>query len=436
MWMLALALAMSSGGERRAVLIDIDGVRPDTFDEVFLGGALPNFERFLGRDYGRTFRYRRAWTVLPAVTMAAQASLFTGVYPAQHGIPGNQWFDTASGRMTDYMTMAGALCVYGLQTVEMEDCTGGLGNRHLRVPTLFDATSVAGLRSYSVFNQYSNGATWARAPNWIEAFSFVEGDWISYERFDRRMMEHALALLERKGLPDLLSIYFTGVDGAGHERGLAAQADYLREVVDPEIGRLLDHWEALDPNWRETTLFVVVSDHGRTVVDPARQEPGLAQRIQQLTAPWPVTFNGAAAFVYARAQQAEILASDPIVARAAQVVLVRTESGYEAISGELPPGLTTRIDGMNSDRSAEVVVFLKEGLYFALEASSHGGLHESDLRVLLLLAGPPFDAGQSAEPVNTVSVAATIGRWLGFAMPGAAPPLEGSAVCGRHSLGR
>jgi predicted AlkP superfamily pyrophosphatase or phosphodiesterase len=37
--------------------------------------------------------------VFPAVTMSAQASLLTGAYPSEHGIPGNAWFERGFGEV-------------------------------------------------------------------------------------------------------------------------------------------------------------------------------------------------------------------------------------------------------------------------------------------------------------------------------------------------
>jgi hypothetical protein len=95
--------------ERRAVLIDIDGVRGDTFEQTYRDGRLPNFQRILGS----AMWFDNAASVFPTVTMAGQASLFTGVPPATHGVIGNQWFDRAAGRMVDYLTVTGVACVYG-----------------------------------------------------------------------------------------------------------------------------------------------------------------------------------------------------------------------------------------------------------------------------------------------------------------------------------
>jgi hypothetical protein len=61
-----------------------------------------------------------------------------------------------------------------------------------------------------------------------------------------------------------------GLDHHSHLHGPDTQASYLREVVDPQVGRLLDELAAL--NLVEGTLFVILSDHGQlaTPGDDAR----------------------------------------------------------------------------------------------------------------------------------------------------------------------
>jgi len=92
---LCLCLASAAWCQTRAVLIDLDGVRRDTLENSYLSGSLPNFARVLGavRDgegFGTALWFESATSVLPSVTMSGPASMFTGVPPSRHGIPGNQ----------------------------------------------------------------------------------------------------------------------------------------------------------------------------------------------------------------------------------------------------------------------------------------------------------------------------------------------------------
>jgi len=91
-----ILFASTAGASRRVILIDIDGLRREAFYFAVNHGVLPNFERILGgRNFEKAIRFDKATTVLPSVTLTAQASIFTGAYPAKHGIAGNQWFNRA-----------------------------------------------------------------------------------------------------------------------------------------------------------------------------------------------------------------------------------------------------------------------------------------------------------------------------------------------------
>jgi hypothetical protein len=62
----------------------------------------------------------------------------------------------------------------------------------------------------------------------------------------------------------VITAYFMGLDHHSHVHGPAAQPAYLRQVVDPQIGRLLATLGA--HAMLGGTLFVVVSDHGQIEV--------------------------------------------------------------------------------------------------------------------------------------------------------------------------
>ena len=99
---LLVSAALSAQPARRAVIIDVDGIRRDTFEQAYRDGPLPNFQRV----FAQALWFDQASTVLPSVTMTAQASIFTGTPPARHGVPGNQWFDRGAARSTGALSTA------------------------------------------------------------------------------------------------------------------------------------------------------------------------------------------------------------------------------------------------------------------------------------------------------------------------------------------
>ena len=293
--LLLASAALSAQPARRAVIIDMDGVRRDTLEQVYRDGRLPNFQRI----FARALWFDHASSVLPTVTMPAQASIVTGAQPARHGVPGNQWFDRSAGRLIDYMTPGGLVCSYGLTFLGGAECAGGLANAHLLAPTIYEAAAQAGLTSAVYFSQYWKGAAGTTPPTVFEMVGFLAGSPVDYRAFDSEMAGRAISEMKSRGLPSLLTFYFLGTDGIAHKEGIAGQIGYLSGAADALLGRILDAIESLDPSWREHTLFVLVSDHGRTDLKPNSEDPSLKADLQAaLPAGATIAENGGMAYIY------------------------------------------------------------------------------------------------------------------------------------------
>lgn len=464
-----LCASLLGGAEapaRRVILVDIDGVGRNTFEEAYLGRRLPNFERILGpvsdsSAFAHALRFTNATAVFPTLTMSGQASIFTGVYPGKHGVVGNEWFDRSRGRLVDYMSGAGVACVYGFVLLGSPECAAGIANRHLETSTVYEAASQAGKSTLVVFSHYWRGSGRVVLPSLPEALAFLQGGSVDYEAFDTRMMDHVVEELTSGGMPDLLTLYFAGADAVAPERGANSQVAYLGRVIDVQIGRLLDALETLDPAWRDSTLFVVIADHGRTEVDAAPDDHLAKSRILDALARAgydssrsQLAVNGGMAHLYLRSRFGDEPwpESPPFedVLRAAQeihweaqsglpveFILVRTpENGYqvyaETEAGQpqlqpLPEEIAVLVSGLDNSRSGGILIVLKEGHYFLSQPGGfigeHGGIHASDLAVPLILARGGITAGHSAAAVGTVNLAKTIADYLGFAMEGVEPGL-------------
>jgi predicted AlkP superfamily pyrophosphatase or phosphodiesterase len=403
---LLLVSGLAAGTARHAVIVDVDGVRRDTVQQLYDSGRLPNFARI----FANARWFDRASTVTPSVTMAAQASLFTGVPPERHGIPGNQWFDRAEGRLYDYVSPSGLACTYGFATVAGMRCAGGLGNLHLRAPTLYEAASQAGLDSMVAYSQYWKGATEAMPPTAPEALLFIRGNAIDWPSFDRQMAARAVAGLKAHGAPAILTVYFAGADTAGHKQGLAGQVAYLTDIVDPLLGGILDAWQAGDAAWAEDTLFVLASDHGRTDVHAHPEDLTLAaDLLAALPAHSQLARNGGMGFVYLEQAEQEDLSrlATALAAASPAVASVRARNAEDCA------------------RAGDLVVTLRPGHYFDNHGtgSQHGSPYRDDLEIPLVVAAPGVAAGHTDVAVSITQVARTIARFLGFSMDSAAPAL-------------
>ncbi|MGA2769723.1 MAG: alkaline phosphatase family protein [Bryobacteraceae bacterium] len=406
---LLVSTALSAQPARRAVIIDVDGVRRDTFEQVYRGGRLPNFQRI----FARALWFDNASSVLPTVTMAAQASICTGTQPARHGIPGNQWFDRSAGRLIDYMTAGGLICAYGLTVRGAAGCSGGLANGHLLAPTIYEAAAQAGLTSAVYFSEYWKGAARAAPPTIAEMLGFLAGSPIDYRAFDSAMAGRAIADLKSRGLPSLVTLYFLGADGIAHNERIASQNAYLSGAVDALLGHILDAIESLDPSWRENTLFVLVSDHGRTDLVANSEDRSLKADLQAaLPAGATVAENGGMAYIYLDQPG---LVDLPKLAAA----LVQDAKLSSALAGARVRGAA------DSPRDGDLILTLQPGHYFGNTGvgSDHGSVYSGDVNVPLLVAMPGGAGGHMDDPVSITQVAGTIAGYLGFRMDSADAPL-------------
>jgi hypothetical protein len=263
------------GGER-VLLVALDGVGDGALRDAIRAGRMPHLAAVLGAPTDHPDRFAHGYaapgvlSILPSTTFAAWSSVFTGEPAGVTGVPGNEWWDRAQGRFyaPAPVTVAGvrhALEVY----------TDQLMSGVVRAPTVYER---AGVRSYVSLSSVQRGADLVTVPDPTALGDVVsamvrgfgeEGKVVgreAYAELDRAAVRSLLATLDRHGLADLQTVYFPGVDLYTHaaDPALEEQQRYLAEVVDPELGRLLDAYRrhgALADTW-----VVVVADHGHTPV--------------------------------------------------------------------------------------------------------------------------------------------------------------------------
>ncbi len=268
-------------GPSRLVVIDLDGLRRDVFREALAAGDLPNVERIVGGRDGAMACHVDALSTAPSITFTAQASIFTGQHPRAHGIPGNESFDRlgriSKGRPRHFGFDVGyTLAVDDAVAVFTGD---GLASRLLsrETPTLYEVASEHGgsvelaevLASTVVHHMYARGAdAWLR-PDIVDIARFTKGKGalgLEAGKYDAEMLDRLVAHLDEGNRPDVLTTYFMGLDHHSHAHGPSSQPGYLREVIDPQIGRLLEALAA--HGMLHGALFVLVSDHGQVEVTP------------------------------------------------------------------------------------------------------------------------------------------------------------------------
>lgn len=255
----------------RIVIFAIDGLAGDVFHHSMQAGDLPNISRLFAGESTAAVMHLNAVSTAPSITFCSHTSIFTGLQPKQHGILGNQFFDRFG------MHFGGVPRFYAFDlggTYEIDDALNvflgkGLINKLLPKDrqTIYEAAGKAGLSSLVAYNMLSRGAsTWLK-PSVTDVARLTRSKGVgklSAEAFDRKMVNRVLHYLKKKDCPGVTTLYFLGLDHESHHHGRFIQAGYLRDVIDPQIGRFLNRLD--EQGALNHLLAVFISDHGQVDV--------------------------------------------------------------------------------------------------------------------------------------------------------------------------
>jgi len=235
------------------LLISVDGLRHDYIDRA----TLPNFDRLVREGVRAPLV-----PVFPSKTFPNHYSIVTGLYADQHGIVANTMYDPdldAWFRMSDRQAVADARW-WGGEPVWVT------AERH-------------GIRTAPLFWPGVEAAIGGVRPTWWLPFD----DWMPNARRVAQVFEWLDLPPEQR--PRFVTIYFSGVDVAGHTHGPdSPELIAALERTDGLIGDLLAGLERR--GLLDATAVVLVSDHGHAARSPDRVivlddllPPGLAEVI-------------------------------------------------------------------------------------------------------------------------------------------------------------
>jgi hypothetical protein len=427
---------------KKLVLIVVDGMTPDAFEQAAEGGRAPALAFLAAHG-----NYRRATSVFPSLTPVCLSSIATGAGPDVHHIPSLTWWNRQEGRIVEYGSSFPALRKAGLSQA-LIDTIVNMNAKHLarEATTVYEALEDAGLVAaavnitcyrgrhrylptmpgvnravhgpsrffyYGLYESDRTGAPFAvrsRRAGSIDAYAAAVGRW----------------LVTRDGF-DFLAYYLSDYDFASHEHGPAGASEVALERTDAAIGGLLDAAGGPD-EFLERYAVILLSDHGQTGVErAARLEPAFAGLEGQVV----VTASNRAGQVYllpgARVDAADLarrLDGEPAVD-----VTLRSEGG-EAIArrgGEdLPVDELDHPDAAWRARAAlanpnagELLVSAAEGWELVDLGGQHhagGGSHGS------LVAGdslvPLLTVGVDASPARITEVTPAVLEHFGVARAG------------------
>lgn len=440
LWLVLTATALRAQTPPRVpvVLISIDGMKPDYVLEADKHGLkIPNLRRLMNEG---TFA-KGVTGVVPTVTYPSHATMLTGVSPARHGIYSNTPFDPFGVNQGGWYWYA-------------ED---------LKVPTLWDAASSAGLVtanvdwpvSVSANVRYNLAQIWrthtADDRKLIRAVStpgllteaervlgpYHNGDDSSLEG-DEVRAKFAAYILENKK-PQFMTVYFGGLDHEEHAEGPYSRAAYAGlERVDAMVGRVR---AAAEKAGGGRAVICVVSDHGFAKtgrdlnINAALREAGLMEvdekgKLKSWRAGAWIT-GGSAAIMLKDANDGDAIA--------------KTREVLKRLADDPNSGVYRVLEGDEARKlggfpDAVFLVGVKPGYAFGgnpaalavMSVGKPGGTHGllPDLPEMcssFFLSGPGVPAGRSLGQIDMRDIAPTLAAVLGVKLPAA----EGRDVLNR-----
>ncbi len=237
-----------SPGKSLAIILLVDGARPDVFKELLEEGRLPHIQKeILGQG---TFRI--ATSCCPSTTGPAYLPFLTGCFPGTLNIPGIRWLDKVEfGRKR--LSLSRFRSYNGIEAP--------LFNRDLPGfhPTIFELFQ----KPYNVFSMITRGLPHGhnlagKGKPLYYLYAHISENWVWIDKLAYKNLIRCLDLD-----PDFVFAVLPGVDAyshlnhPGHDKTLEAY-----QFVDFVTGQVVDKLKR-QKRW-DNTLLIITSDHGLT----------------------------------------------------------------------------------------------------------------------------------------------------------------------------
>jgi hypothetical protein len=210
------------------------------------------------------------------------------------------------------------------------------------------------------------------------------------------------------GMPNTVATLGTNKD---NPPGLAQAFDY----VDDALGRMIGALET--QGLSDSTLVIVTSKHGNSpvdvrllrLIDPATTLVPLINSVQSSLAAQVTDDTNALIWLKDRSRAGEVATMLQANAAAIGAESIYVGEQIDALFGGELAG--------NSSRRPDIIVEPVLGVVYAAANSKladHGGFHDEDLRIPLVVAWPGREAGTVRRPVSLKQIAPTILKALGL----------------------
>ena len=420
-------------GKGRVLILVVDGLRPDYVTE----DLMPRLNA-LAEAGVRGLAHH---AVFSTVTRVNGPSIFTGRYPAGHGMMGNSVYlpDVDPDRVLNAGSAA------DLRTID--EATGG---RMLTAPSLgellaeqrlvYFAASSGSTGSGMLMNHRGAGAGLVHhlftIPDSLGSAVTAELGPLPDPHPDGSFVglaARAIDALLRIGLDladaDVLAAWLTEPDHTSHARGIGAPETLaVLRAVDEEIGRLLDGLAAR--GMAEVTNILVISDHGFTTRTGSTALSGLLveEGLKESGASMDVVVAGDAIHVLEGGPErvADIVR---MLQRTDWIGPVFTPAGAAGSNlGHRPGTVAYGAIGWSHQRAADILSSANwsdalneygyEGEVFTPGVAGHGSTSPTDIRATFIAAGPDIKRGVvSNVPTGNIDVTSTVLFLAGAEVP-------------------
>ncbi len=431
---------VSARGERRAIVMVWDGLRPDCISEKLT----PNLWRLAAGGVW----FINSHAVFPTVTRVNAASIVSGLLPGRHGIPANEFF--APGVTRDGRLNAG-------DHTHLELLRAGRDGRVLLAPTLAESVAQAGGRT-AVVSTGSPGSALLQDPevrghdgillhpanvigldlnDLIERLGPLPARAVPNTAMNAWCTRAITDVLLTDDPPRLIHFWHSDPDGTQHARGIG-HPDTLRAIrdADTHLGAILAALERF--GLADETDLIVASDHGFSTLLPGVDvtEALVRAGVKESRESDDVVVFGECVFVRDHDPD-RVAAVVACLHRLPSIGPLFTGGDSPAVEGTFalatvgaagpaaPDVLYSRQWGHESNEHGypgTAATVFSGGRYVA----SHGAISPWDIRNTLIAAGPDFKQGVVSEvPAGNVDIMPTLCHVLGLGLP---PGLDGRVL--------
>ncbi len=327
-------------------------------------------------------------SIFPTLTDLVHTSVMTGVYPREHGVVENGYYDRLADKKINFYDYEVAFNPH----------------RVIKAPTIVDILRSRGVRSASVSGYTMPPFSGTNVRIFPPFFSDDKlyrqhgRDW----RKDIWVGQSALYLYE-ECRPELLLVHFASIDGMQHDHGpLSEGALKAVETADAMLKKL---WERL----KEEYAFIIFADHGQEEV---HTWVNLKTYLRKYGIEVLRISSGGGVHVYLK---------DPNQSEEAYDVLRKAPGVRHVFFREDLPHL-------NTPHSGELIVSAKPGYWFCSHRmckgikgvshwvrGMHGSINEQVVKVPLVLWG---FGDVDLEEASLMDIAPTVLDFFGIEKPG------------------